>query len=121
MTNTPTPRSFLPLTAAVFHVLLSLVDSTRHGYGISKDVAERTAGDVKLGPGTLYGTLNRLVAAGLVREVPAGAEDAGSSTEDDRGRRRYYELTPLGREVVALEAARLAHLVGLARAKAVIG
>jgi len=121
MTTTPTPRSFLPLTPAVFHVLLSLVDATRHGYGISKDVEERTAGDVKLGPGTLYGTLNRLVSAGLVRETAAAEPDAGGAGDDDRGRRRYYELTPLGRDVVALEAERLAQLVGLARAKAVIG
>jgi len=119
MTNLPTPRSFLPLTSAVFHVLLSLVDARRHGYGIARDVADRTGGDVKLGPGTLYGTLNRLVSAGLVREAATGEDDAGEPAEDD-SRRRYYELTPLGREVVGLEAARLAQLVGLARAKAVI-
>ncbi len=124
MTTTPTPRSFLPLTSAVFQILLSLVDSTRHGYGISKDVAGRTAGDVTLGPGTLYGTLNRLVKSALVHEVEShdlgGDDDTGAPRDDDRGRRRYYALTPLGRQVVALEAARLEQLVSLARAKALI-
>lgn len=109
MTTTQTARSFLPLTSAVFHILLSLSDATRHGYGIAKDVEERTAGDVKLGPGTLYGTLVRLVAAGLVSEGPVS------------DRRRNYLLTPLGREVVVAEAHRLAQLVSLARAKAVLG
>jgi DNA-binding PadR family transcriptional regulator len=103
-------RSFLPLTSAVMHILLSLTDGKRHGYAISKEVAERTQGDVKLGPGTLYGTLGRMVDSGLVA-------DAGG---DDEGRRRFYEMTPMGRDVLALEARRLAEVVSAARAKAVI-
>jgi DNA-binding PadR family transcriptional regulator len=118
MTTNPTPRSFLPLTAAVFHVLLSLSDATRHGYGIAKDVEERTGGDVKLGPGTLYGTLGRLVTAGLVVEVD---DDSGATTKAEHDRRRHYAMTPLGREVVRAEARRLAQLVDLARAKEVLG
>jgi DNA-binding PadR family transcriptional regulator len=103
-------RSFLPLTSAVMHILLSLTDGKRHGYAISKEVAERTQGDVKLGPGTLYGTLGRMVDSGLI-------VDAGG---DDEGRRRFYDMTPLGRDVLALEARRLAEVVSAARAKAVI-
>ncbi|MCB0074807.1 MAG: PadR family transcriptional regulator, partial [Caldilineaceae bacterium] len=75
MTTSQSPRSFLPLTPAVFHVLLSLSDAARHGYGISKDVERRTLGEVKLGPGTLYGTLGRLATSGLVHEVPADSVD----------------------------------------------
>lgn len=105
-------RSYLPLTPAVLHILLSLSDGPRHGYGIAKESAERTQGDVKLGPGTLYGTLGRLVTAGLVSEADGGDE------ADDR--RRFYQITPLGKEVLALEAQRLADVVLVARAKAVI-
>ena len=65
------PRSWLPLTPAVFYVLLALADEDRHGYGIAKDVARRTDNAVRLGPGTLYGTLTRLLASGLVAERPA--------------------------------------------------
>jgi DNA-binding PadR family transcriptional regulator len=112
MTTRPDPRSFLPLTPAVLHILLTLVDGPRHGYGIAKDVGERTDGDVKLGPGTLYGTLGRMVDAGLAKEASA------SDGADDR--RRYYRITPLGRDVIALEARRLAAIVAVARKVAVI-
>jgi DNA-binding PadR family transcriptional regulator len=106
------PQTFLPLTPAVFHILLALADADRHGYGIAKEVAARTDQAVKLGPGTLYGTLVRLCAAGLVEErrSTAGADD----------RRRYYRLTVLGREVARGEAKRLASLVRVARAKALL-
>ena len=96
----------LPLTPAVFHILLSLSDSERHGYGISKEVAARTDGTVRLGPGTLYGTLTRLLAADLVDET-ATPESRGAADP----RRRYYRLTPLGRAVARAEARRLADLV----------
>ena len=109
------PASFLPLTSAVFHILLALADADRHGYGIAQDVAERTQRQVRLGPGTLYGTLNRMRAAGLVEEC--GAE-AGHSEAD--ARRRYYRLTTLGRDVARAEARRLSALVGLARDKALL-
>jgi DNA-binding PadR family transcriptional regulator len=104
-------RSFLPLTAAVFHILLALADDDRHGYGIAREVAEATRGDVHLGPGTLYGTLVRMTKAGLVVE-------ADPRPGDDR--RRYFRLMPLGREVAKAEAHRLAELVGLARGKSLI-
>ncbi len=112
MARRPEAASFLPLTSAVLHILLTLVDGPRHGYGIAKEAAERTRGEVKLGPGTLYGTLGRLVAAGLVSE---------SDLEDETDtRRRFYEITSLGREVVTLEVRRLADVVTAARAKALL-
>ena len=111
----PDVQSFLPLTPAVFHVLLALVDADRHGYGIAKEVAARTGDTVRLGPGTLYGTLTRMVDAGLVEERPR----SGRAPACDE-RRRYYRVTPLGREVARAEARRLAVLVDVARAKALI-
>ena len=103
--------AFLPLTPAVFHLLLALSDTDRHGYGIAKEVSERTGGRVRLGPGTIYGTLNRMREAGLV-------EERGSDARDDR--RRYYRITSLGRAVARAEARRLVELVDIARDKAVI-
>ena len=114
MPTPPTAQTFLPLTPAVFHVLLALVDEDRHGYGIAKEVAARTDDAVRLGPGTLYGTLTRLTEAGLVEERPG----RGRAAADDR--RRYYRITVLGREVARAEARRLATLVDLARAKALL-
>ena len=111
----PDVPTFLPLTPAVFHVLLALVDADRHGYGIAKEVAARTDDTVRLGPGTLYGTLTRLTEAGLVEERPGRTR--GSAAND---RRRYYRITPLGREVARAEAQRLASLVAVAKAKALI-
>jgi DNA-binding PadR family transcriptional regulator len=105
-------RSFLPLTPAVLHILLSLTDGPRHGYAIAKESSERTSGEIKLGPGTLYGTLGRLATAGLVSETDGGA--------DADERRRFYRITPLGREVIGLEARRLAGVVSVAKAKALI-
>ena len=107
--------AFLPLTPAVFHLLLALSDSDRHGYGIAKEVAERTGGRVRLGPGTIYGTLTRMRDAGLVEEH---APDSGTRPGDER--RRYYRITPLGRTVARAEARRLAELVDIARDKALI-
>jgi DNA-binding PadR family transcriptional regulator len=103
------PRSFLPLTPAVFHVLLALADADRHGYAIAQEVEAATQGAVRLGPGTLYGTLDRMAAAGLIEETDERAKDR---------RRVYFRLTPLGVEVAKAEAQRLAQLVALARHKA---
>jgi len=96
----------------LFHILLSLVDEPRHGYGIIQEVAARTGGSIELGAGTLYSAIKRIRAWGWVQEVraPAG-EDA---------RRRYYGLTAAGRRVVKSEARRLESLVQHARAKAVL-
>jgi DNA-binding PadR family transcriptional regulator len=110
------PESFLPLPAATFQVLLALVDKERHGYAIMKEVADRTDGAVRLGPGTLYGALKRLLEAGLVEE---GAERADPDAGDER--RRYYRLTKLGLAVARAEANRLEKLVRMARRKKLIG
>jgi len=102
----------LPLTPAAFHVLLALADRDRHGYAIMQEVQESTGGQVTMGPGTLYGTIKRLLAAGLIAE---SGERPDPSIDDSR--RRYYRLTDLGRRVAAAEAARLAEAVADARAK----
>ena len=109
------PESHLPLTPAVFHILLALADGDRHGYAIAKEVAERTDRSVRLGPGTLYGTLTRMLDAGLIQE---GAGSGRKRADDER--RRYYRLTGLGREVAKAEARRLAALVAVARDKALL-
>ena len=106
------PTNFLPLKPAAFHILLSLADSSRHGYGIMLEVQERTKGSVKLGPGTLYGAIKRLLADELIAEE----EEKLDRTLDDE-RRRYYSLTQLGRRVITLDAERLAHLVEMAQEK----
>ena len=108
------PRRFLPLSPQQFDILLALTSGHLHGYGIIRDVAERTGGTLRLGTGTLYTALARLEGLDLVgesdRRAPAG--------EDDE-RRRYYRLTPLGRAVLKAETERLETLVRHARAKGV--
>jgi DNA-binding PadR family transcriptional regulator len=99
----------LPLTAPVFHILLALADEERHGYGIMQDVARQTNDALQLGPGTLYGCLKRMLAAGLVEE--------SDERELDDDRRRYYRMTALGRSTVRAEAARLAGAVSAAKAR----
>jgi DNA-binding PadR family transcriptional regulator len=105
-----------PLPPATFQILLALVGDDRHGYAIMKEVAERTDGGVRLGPGTLYGTLKRLLEVGLVEEVGERA-DADSGDE----RRRYYRITKHGLTVARAEARRLDLLVRAARQKKLIG
>lgn len=102
--------AMLPLSEAAFQVLLALADGERHGYGIMQEVEARTEGRVRLGPGTLYGAIKRLRGQGLL------AETAAHEGEDDE-RRRYYCLTPLGREVARQEAERLQRLLETARRK----
>lgn len=108
------PSRFLPLTPAVFHILLALADRERHGLGVMSDVEERTDGAVILGPGTLYGTIKRILDAGLIEESDERPEAAA-----DDPRRRYYRITDLGRRVAELESRRLAQLLGIARDKKV--
>lgn len=103
-----------PLTPPVFHILLALADEERHGYGIMQDVARQTGDKLQMGPGTLYGCLKRMLAAGLVEE----AEERPDPEMDDE-RRRYYRMTTLGRKTVRGEAARLAAAVSAAKAKRV--
>ena len=110
------PTSLLPLMPAEFQILLALADDDRHGYGIMTEVKERTNGAVAIGPGTLYGTVKRLVERGLVEE----ADERHDPSLNDK-RRRYYHLTKLGRRTAAAEAERLVALVRDARAKELIG
>ena len=112
MTKNKAPRELLPLTPPVFHILLSLAGEERHGYGIMQDVLQQTSGAIQLGPGTLYGCLKRMLAAGLVEESD---ERPDPSLDDER--RRYYRMTPLGKRVVRAEAQRLAGAVTVAMAK----
>ena len=104
------PGDFLPLTPAVFHILIALADGEAHGYAIMQSVADRSAGSVRLGAGTLYGAINRLLQDGLIEE---SAERPDPEMDDSR--RRYYRLTDLGGRVVAAEAKRMADLVRAAR------
>lgn len=106
------PESHLPLTVPVFHILLSLADRELHGYRIIADIADRTGGEVRLTASTLYAALKRLLEFRLVEELT----DRPDPSQDDK-RRRYYAITPLGREVLQLEAARLARCAEMARAK----
>ncbi len=114
-TAPPTPGidSFLPLTPAIHHILLALADEERHGYGVMLEVARLTGG-TRMGPGTLYGTLKRLLASGLIQE-----SDERRDPDLDDERRRYYRITATGREVLRAETSRLSLLVSAARAKKV--
>lgn len=105
------PATLLPLSEAVFQVLLALADEARHGYGIMQEVEERTDGRIRLGPGTLYGAIKRLRGQGLLEETEAEMDPDGDE------RRRYYRLTVFGREVAILEAKRLERLLDAARRK----
>ena len=138
MSRHPTPESQLPLPAATFHILMALADEDRHGYAIIQEVAARTAGEVRLGAGTLYRSIQRMVEQDYVSELgwreraamfaeersgasgspratrPGGVQ--GSPPERDDARRRYYRLTAFGRAVAEAETRRLGELLRLARA-----
>lgn len=107
--------SFLPLKPTTFYILLALADEERHGYGIMKEIDRITSGSVKMGPGTLYGTIKRLLADGLIAE-----SDSRPTPELDDERRRYYRLTKLGRQVMTKEAESLAEILEVAIAKQVL-
>jgi len=109
------PDEFLPVSAPVFHILLALADGEAHGYAIMQDVAERSGGATRLGPGTLYGAIARMLEDGLIEE----SETRPDPSMDD-SRRRYYRLTNLGGGVLAAETRRLAALVRAARASKAI-
>ncbi len=104
----PLPGSFLPLPKDVFHILVSLADQDRHGYSVMQDVAERTAGTVRLSPSSLYSAIRRLLEQGLIAEL------SERPAQDDE-RRRYYRLTTLGRGVAQAEVRRMEQLLASAR------
>jgi DNA-binding PadR family transcriptional regulator len=106
----------LPLTPAVLHILLALADGPKHGYGIMQEVTAITEGDIKMGPGTLYGSIKRLLASGLIEET----KERPVPERDDE-RRRYYKLTGFGQRVVAAEMRRLENLVRVAQNKRLQG
>ena len=97
------------------HILLALVDRDRHGLGIADEVESFTRGRVLLGPGTLYGTIKRLLDAGLIEERAAAPRD-----DRDDPRRRYYRITPSGRRTLADETSALSQVVQAARLKRVL-
>jgi DNA-binding PadR family transcriptional regulator len=103
----------LPLSPQFFNILVALAGGDQHGYAIMQDVAARSGGKLRLSPGTLYGSVKRMLEQGLIVELRPGQRPAG--TEDDE-RRRYYRLTPFGRKVAKAEAARLADTLEQARA-----
>ena len=101
----------MPLLPAMFQILVALADQDRHGYAIMQDVAARTDGALKLSPGTLYGSIKRMLDEGLIVEV-----DARPGPDEDDERRRYYRITRVGREAALAEADRLTVLLRQARA-----
>jgi len=109
------PDGLLPLTPAVFNILLALTDGEKHGYAIMMEVEANTQGEVKMGPGTLYGSIKRMLAAGLIEE-----SDERPDPQLDDERRRYYRLSGLGQRVLAAEAERLSRQVMVARLKHVL-
>ena len=109
------PDSLLPLTPSMFQILIALADGEKHGYAIIKEVARRTNGEIALGAGTLYAIIRRFVQEGVIAE---SSERPDPALDDDR--RRYYRLTPFGRDVARAEAARMEAALGMARAKKLI-
>jgi DNA-binding PadR family transcriptional regulator len=116
MGNSHNPEDMLPLTPAVFHILLALADGEKHGYAIMQEVETLTDGRIRLGPGTLYGSIKRLLAGELIEE-----SDERPDPELDDERRRYYRLTDFGQRVVEEEAERLLQLVRQAKLKKLLG
>jgi DNA-binding PadR family transcriptional regulator len=106
-------HAMLPLPPAFLHILIALGDGERHGYSIMQNVSERTAGRIRMSPGTLYGSIKRMLADGLIEELTAGAAGADE-------RRRFYRLTRFGRRVAAAEAERLSSLLAQARGSGLV-
>jgi DNA-binding PadR family transcriptional regulator len=111
MVSPANPDDLLPLPVATFHILVAVADQDRHGYAIMQDVATRTNGSLKLSPGTLYGSIRRMLDEGLIVEL----SDRQRPDEDDE-RRRYYRITPFGRSVAQAESTRLSTLLRQAKA-----
>ena len=113
--SSPQPETFLPLTQPVFHIMLALSNSEKHGYAIMKDVEAMSSGQFKMGPATLYSSIKRMLDAGFIEE----SDDRPDPDLDDQ-RRRYYKLTGLGLQVLEAESRRLEQLVDLAKARQVM-
>ena len=106
------PDDLIPLAPVVFHILLSLAEGERHGYALKREIAHRTDGKIRVGPGVLYGSITKMLAQGLIEE----SDDRPDPHLDDE-RRRYYRVTPFGRKVAEAEMVRMRELVDLAAAK----
>ncbi|HMF78580.1 MAG TPA: helix-turn-helix transcriptional regulator [Bryobacteraceae bacterium] len=102
--------SFLPLSPAILHILLALVDEDRHGYAIMQEIGKHSQGQYKIGPGTLYDNLQKMMNQGL-------AEESRRAGRDEDSRRRYYRLTRLGRSVLVAEVNRLDDVLRQAKAR----
>jgi DNA-binding PadR family transcriptional regulator len=109
------PEALLPLTPAVLHILLALADGERHGYSIMQEVTAQTEGAIRMGPGTLYGSLKRMLASGLVEELAVRPDP-----QQEDVRRRYYRLTEYGQRLLRAELARLTCVVQLPAARKVL-
>lgn len=117
--------AFLPLPVAEYHILVTLADVTKHGYGIMTEVEARTRGDVRLGPGTLYSALRRMSERGLIEEAAPPRGDGGGGGGGAGGgpgeRRLFYRITALGRDVVVAEARRMERCVEMIRRTRLVG
>ena len=112
----PDVDRLLPLPPAALHILIALGEGEKHGYAVMQEVAERTGGKVQMSPGTLYGSIRKMLDDGLIEEsFRAGAEAAARRAKPDDERRRYYRVTKFGRAVAAAEAERLSSLLRHAR------
>ncbi|HET8910712.1 MAG TPA: PadR family transcriptional regulator [Ktedonobacteraceae bacterium] len=109
------PEKLLPLTPAVFHILLALADGEKHGYAIMQEVGESTGGAMRMGPGTLYGSIQRMLKDGLIVEAPERPDPVHGDE-----RRRYYRLTGFGVRVLQAEARRLEQLVQIVQNKQIL-
>jgi DNA-binding PadR family transcriptional regulator len=110
------PDQLLPLSPIVFHMLIALADSEKHGYGIMKTVEDDSRGEMRIPLGTLYGSIKRMLAANLIEETEARPDPA---LDDER--RRYYRITPFGQQVLRAEIMRLDKQLALVRSKHIPG
>src|SRR5579872_1890536 len=111
----PDPDAMLPLTPAIFNILLALADGERHGYSIMQEIAAQTRGKLRIGPTTLYRSIKHMLEDGLIVETDERPDPA---LDDER--RRYYRLTDLGQRVAAAEALRLEQTLAVARSKSLL-
>ena len=109
-------EAMLPLTPAVFHILLALADGERHGYSIMQEIASQTQGKLRIGPTTLYRSIKNMLASGLIVEA-----DERPDPELDDERRRYYRLTTFGQQVAVAEVERLERAIAIARTRPLLG